>query len=121
MLVWWIGVSHRVGSAICYCIISEKGKVLSETTVQKITAEEPRDIDFLEQIRDYHGYLEYLIEIKDLGTSLDGYESFINDDEEGIGKGHPNKEGHQGPPDPPGIDEIIDNSYEERAANYYYQ
>ena len=28
MLGQWIGVSHRVGSALCYWIISEKGKVL---------------------------------------------------------------------------------------------
>ena len=35
-----------------------------------------------------------------------------------IDKGGPNKEGYQGPPDSPDIDEII-NSDEERAANYY--
>ena len=32
--------------------------------------------------------------------------------EEGIAKGEPNKEGYQGPPDSPKIDEIIDNSDE---------
>ena len=58
---------------------------------------------------------------EDFGTSLDGYESFINDYEEGIGKGDPNKEGYQGPPDSPEKDEIIDNSDEERAANSYEQ
>ena len=29
MLGGWLGVSHRVGSAIYYCILSDKGKVLS--------------------------------------------------------------------------------------------
>ena len=29
MLGQWPEVSHMVGSALCYCIISEKGKVLS--------------------------------------------------------------------------------------------
>ena len=74
----WLGISHRVGSALCYLIISEKGKVLSLTTVKHLTDEEPRDTDFQEQIRDYHGSLEYAIGI---GTSLDRYESSNNDDE----------------------------------------
>ena len=39
MLGRWIGVSHRVGSALCYCICSDKGKVLSWTTVQNLAAE----------------------------------------------------------------------------------
>ena len=56
-----------------------------------------------------------------MGTSLDGYDSFINDDEEGIAKGDPNKEGYQGPPYSPDIDEIINNSDEERADNSYDQ
>ena len=47
---------------------------------------------------------------KDFGTSLDGYESLINDDEEGIVKGDHNKEGYQGPPDYTEIDEIINSS-----------
>ena len=41
---------------------------------------------------------------------MDGYDSFINDDEEDIAKGDPNEEGYQGPTDYPEIDEIIDNS-----------
>ena len=47
--------------------------------------------------------------------------NFGNDDEEGIVKGDPNKEGYQGPPDSPEIYEIIDNSNEERAANSFEQ
>ena len=44
---------------------------------------------------------------------MDGYDSLINDDEEGISKGDLQI--------PHEIDEIIDNSNEERAANYYDQ
>ena len=50
---------------------------------------------------------------------MDGYESLINYEEEVIVKGDSNKEGYQGPPDSPEIDEIIDNSDEKRAANSY--
>ena len=31
MLGRWLGIPHRVGSDLCYWILSEKGKVLSET------------------------------------------------------------------------------------------
>ena len=121
MLGRWLGVSHSVESALCYWILIEKGKVLSQTTVQHLTAEEPRDPDVQERIRDYHGSLEDALGSKDFDTSLYGYEYFINDDEEGIAKGEPNKEGYQRPPDYPEIDEIIDNSDGERAANPYDQ
>ena len=57
MLVRWLGLSHRVVSAICYWIIIEKVKVLYRTTFQHLTAEEPRDPDVQERIRDYHGSL----------------------------------------------------------------
>ena len=104
MLGQWIGVSHRVGSALCYLILSEKGKVLSQTTVHHLTAKEPKHPDVHERIRDYHGSLEDALGSEDFGTSLYGYESFMNDDEEGIAKCDPNKEGYQGPPDYPEID-----------------
>ena len=65
--------------------------------------------------------MEYALGSEDFSTSLDGYYSFINDDEEGIAKGDPNEEGYQGPPDSPEMDEIIDNSDEERVANSYDQ
>ena len=52
---------------------------------------------------------------------MGGYDSFINDDEKGVDKGDPNEGVFQRPPDSPDIDEIIDNSDEDRAANYYDQ
>ena len=121
MLGRWIGVSHRVGSAICYWILSEKVKVLSQTTVQHLTAEEPRDTDVQERIRDYHISLEDALGGEGFGTSFDGYESFVNDDKEGISKGEPNEEGYQEPPDSPEIYKIIDNKDEENLDNSYDQ
>ena len=93
-------------------ILSEKGKVLYWTAVQHLTAEEPRYPDVQERICDYHGSLEVALGSEDYGTSLDGYESFIHDDGEGVAKGEPIEEGYQGPPDSPDIDELIDTSDE---------
>ena len=33
----WLGVSHRVGSDMCYWILTEKGDVVADTTVQHVT------------------------------------------------------------------------------------
>ena len=120
-MVRWIGVSHRVESTLCYWTLSEKGNFLFQTTVQHLTPEEPRDPDVQERICYYYGSLEDALRSEEFGTSLDGYDSFMNGDEEGIFKGVPNKEGFQGPPDSTDINEIIDNSGEERAANSYDQ
>ena len=91
MLERWIGVSHRVGSVICYLILRDKGNVLYKTTVNQLNDEEYRDPDVQEQIRHYHGSLEDVIGIAESGTSLYGYESLLNDDEESIYEGDPNE------------------------------
>ena len=36
----WLGVSHKVGSGLCYWVLKDNGKVLSRTTVQHMTADE---------------------------------------------------------------------------------
>ena len=33
----WLGVSHRVGSALCYHILKSNGKIESRTIVQHVT------------------------------------------------------------------------------------
>ena len=82
--------SHRVGSAICYWILIEKGRFISLTTVWHLAADKPREPNIREWIRDDHGSLEAALGNEDFGTSLYGYDSFINDDGEGTVKGDPN-------------------------------
>ena len=81
MLVRWLVVSNRVESDICFWVLSEKGKVLSQTTVQHLTSEEPRDPDVQYWICDYHVCLEDALGSEYFGTSLYLYDSLINDDE----------------------------------------
>ena len=33
----WLGVSHRIGSDICYLILTKSGTVIEETTIQHVT------------------------------------------------------------------------------------
>ena len=76
---------------LCYWILGEKGKVLSHTTIQNLTSDKPRDTNIQEQICYYPRWKPHL-EVRNVGTSLDGYESFINDDEESTTKGDNNME-----------------------------
>ena len=39
----WLGVSHRVGSSMCYWILTRSGQVISSTTVQHVTGDEHND------------------------------------------------------------------------------
>ena len=55
MLVQWIGISHWVVNSLCYWIVNKKGKVISCSTVQHLTADKLRDPNIQERIRDYHG------------------------------------------------------------------
>ena len=36
-LARWLGVSHRVGSDLCYWLITEIGKIISKTSVEHVT------------------------------------------------------------------------------------
>ena len=41
----WLGISHRIGSDMCYWILLNSGKVVSSTTVQHVTRENMDDPD----------------------------------------------------------------------------
>ena len=50
----WLGVAHRVGSALCYWILKENGQLLSRSTVQHMTKEDTIQDENQAKIRDYH-------------------------------------------------------------------
>lgn len=46
----WLGVSHHVGSNMCYYILTKKGKVISRTTVQHVTNLEAQTTEIKQMI-----------------------------------------------------------------------
>ena len=54
----WVGVSHRVGSALCYWVVNANGKILARTTVQHVTVEEIATDDIKQKISRYTTSLE---------------------------------------------------------------
>ncbi|GFH56846.1 hypothetical protein CTEN210_13322 [Chaetoceros tenuissimus] len=57
----WLGVSHHVGSALCYYILTDKGEVISRTTVQHIPREEFVKPDVQEAVKSYHSSLDQFL------------------------------------------------------------
>ena len=50
----WLGVSHRVGSSLCYCVLTKSGQVISSTTVQHITTEDICSPDIAAAIQTFN-------------------------------------------------------------------
>ena len=120
---WDNGQVYHIGLKVLHVIVLlvRKEIFLSQTTVHHINAEYPRDPNFQDRISDYHDSLEDGLRGKDVGNTLDVYYYLVNDDEQVIAKGEPNKEVYQGTPDSLYIYEILDNCDEQREANYYDQ
>ena len=49
----WAGVSHRVGSDMCYWIALANGHIIAETTVQHVTRDELNDPEIKSQIEQF--------------------------------------------------------------------
>ena len=45
----WLGVSHRIGSELCYWMINEKGTIYSRTMVQHVTSQDLKSEDIHHQ------------------------------------------------------------------------
>ena len=48
----WIGVLHRVGSALCYWVLTEKGNIIVHNTVQHVTRDEYKNPEIQQNIRN---------------------------------------------------------------------
>mmetsp|Transcript_38822 Transcript_38822/g.82849 ORF Transcript_38822/g.82849 Transcript_38822/m.82849 type:complete len:728 (-) Transcript_38822:475-2658(-) len=53
-LARWAGVSHRIGTAMCYWLIPVSGRPIAETTVQHVTADDMRDVNIKAQIDEFN-------------------------------------------------------------------
>ena len=87
-----MGVSHHIGSALCYYILTNKGEVISRTTVQHIPREEFVKPEVQVAVKEYHVSLDQF-----LGQDQYVYEQedneFIRDDVEAdVGTGFTEEE-----------------------------
>lgn len=77
----WLGVSHRVGSAMCYWILTEHGKVVAWTTVQHVTRDKIATDSIMDQVRQYHNSLDARLGDDQYVNNNDEFEDYINEDQ----------------------------------------
>ena len=57
-LARWLGVAHRVGFDLCYCLLLESGKVIAWTTVQHVVQDDYLNDDVKRDIEIFHRSVE---------------------------------------------------------------
>ena len=76
----WLGVSHRVGSALCYWVLTKSGKVISSTTVQHVTQEDNTHPDTHNRIQAFDAAVqERLSDTNFVSNDIEGTSPYIQD------------------------------------------
>jgi hypothetical protein len=57
-LARWLGVSHRVGSDLCYWLITESGTIIAKTSVEHVTRDDYLQADKKAEIDEFNRRLE---------------------------------------------------------------
>ena len=70
-LARWVGIAHKIGSALCYWLIPVSGKPVAKTTVQHVTSEDLRNPEIKAQVDEFN---------KKLGERLNDENFRISDD-----------------------------------------
>ena len=49
----WFGIAHRIGSDLCYWILTKSGKVIARTTVQHVTDDDMAKTEVAEKVKQF--------------------------------------------------------------------
>ena len=84
-LARWVGVAHRIGTALCYWLLPVSGRPIAETTVQHVTAEDLRNPDIKAQVDEFNENLNKRLsdenfQVHDDFYVEDFYDEFDEDD-----------------------------------------
>ena len=90
----WLGVSHRVGSDMCYWILTASGKVISRTSVEHVVRSDYQQEEKKKEIEEFDGKLKESLgdpanveqDASFRGMYMDDIEA---DDETNVGVTHP--------------------------------
>ena len=115
----WLGVSHNVGSALCYFVLTEKGNVISRTSVQHFTSDDVSKPETQQAMRDYHTNMH--MHIKSRGHVYTGETIFYGDDEENNTNQIDQEESYYPLPETPELDDVLNFETPEAAADSYDQ
>jgi hypothetical protein len=71
-LARWLGISHRVGSDMCYWLITESGQIISKSSVEHVTQDDYLQEDTKKHIEEFNRKLEERLD--DANFTLEGDE-----------------------------------------------
>ncbi len=74
----WLGVSHRIGSDMCYWVMGRDGIPIAETTIQHVTCDDMLDVNIAAQIKQFDEDLRARLD--DSNFKLQGMNEFAFDD-----------------------------------------
>ena len=57
-LARWLGIAHRVGSALCYWLLLQSGKVIARTTIQHVVRDDYLNDDIKSEIERFDQTVE---------------------------------------------------------------
>ena len=52
-LGYWLGIAHRIGSDLCYWVLTKSGKVIARTTVQHVTDDDMLKPEIAEKVKQF--------------------------------------------------------------------
>ena len=67
----WLGVSHRVGSDLCYWVATDSGQLVSKTSVEHVTQEDYLQADIRKQIDEFNQKLEDRLDDANFRLNID--------------------------------------------------
>ena len=78
----WLGVSHRIGSKMCYWVLKSNGQVLSRSTIQRMPRLDRQNDAYLLRMTNFTRNIEHLLSDADQ-VIADEPSPFYIDDEDG--------------------------------------
>ncbi|MHA7927589.1 MAG: Ty1/Copia family ribonuclease HI, partial [Marinobacter sp.] len=76
----WLGVAHRVGSDLCYWILTDSGRVIASTTVQHVTRGDLDSTEIAERVRTFDKRIDDRLDATGFqAQDMDGVTQYIED------------------------------------------
>ena len=76
----WLGISHRIGSALCYWVLTKSRKVIPSTTVQHVTQEDNTHPDTHNRIQAFDVTVQERLSNTNLvSNDIEGASPYIQD------------------------------------------
>ena len=78
-LGYWLGVAHRVGSDLCYWILTKSGKVVARTTVQHITKADQEREEIRQKMKEFQLIVAERLNDANFTDDSDGKPGYLED------------------------------------------